>query len=66
MPSALEVISNKRDGQPLNAAEVAAFVHGLTHNTWSDSQAAALAMAILLRHDSDRDHAVNPRDDTQW
>ena len=49
MPSALEVISNKRDGQPLNAAEVAAFVHGLAHNTWSDSQAAALAMAILLR-----------------
>ncbi len=49
MPSALEVISLKRDGEPLSAAELSAFVQGLTHSTWSDSQAAALAMAILLR-----------------
>jgi thymidine phosphorylase len=44
-----EIIRIKRDGAALSPAQIDAFVHGLTHNAWSDSQAAALAMAILLR-----------------
>ena len=44
-----EVIRIKRDGGRLSRAQIDAFVRGLTHDTWSDSQAAALAMAILLR-----------------
>ena len=47
------VIATKRDGGVLSAAQIETFVHGLTHTqgsgAWSDSQAAALAMAILLR-----------------
>lgn len=44
-----EVIRTKRDGGALDAAQVQAFVDGLTTGSWSDSQAAALAMAIVLR-----------------
>ena len=44
-----EIIRIKRDGGRLSRALIDAFVRGLTHHTWSDSQAAALAMAILLR-----------------
>ena len=47
--SAQEIIRVKRDGGALNTAQIEAFVHGLTHATWSDSQAAALAMAVLWR-----------------
>jgi thymidine phosphorylase len=47
------VIAAKRDGGVLSAAQIQAFVQGLTHRSgpqaWADSQAAALAMAILLR-----------------
>ena len=44
-----EIIRIKRDGTALSRAQIEAFVAGLTHGTWSDSQAAALAMAVLLR-----------------
>ena len=47
--SAQEIIRVKRDGGALSAAQIEAFVHGLTHDAWSDSQAAALAMAVLWR-----------------
>ncbi len=44
-----EVIRRKRDGGALAPAQIGAFVAGLTSGDWSDSQAAALAMAVLLR-----------------
>ncbi len=44
-----EVIAIKRDGGALSAAQIAHFVDGLAHGGWSDSQAAAMAMAILWR-----------------
>jgi len=44
-----EVIRAKRDGGVLGRAQIDAFVRGLVDASWSDSQAAALAMAILLR-----------------
>jgi thymidine phosphorylase len=46
---ATEIIRNKRDGGTLTLEQITAFVHGLTSGAWSDSQAAAIAMAILLR-----------------
>ncbi len=46
---AQEIIRHKRDGQALSAQEIQAFVDGLVDGSWSDSQAAALAMAIVLR-----------------
>ena len=46
---AAEVIATKRDGGALSALQIDAFVHGLSHGGWSDSQAAAMAMAIWLR-----------------
>lgn len=57
----VQVIAAKRDGRRLTAAQVEAFVYGLAHpqgpGGWSDSQAAALAMAIVLRG-MDRDETV--------
>ncbi len=49
-----EVIRTKRDGRALSAAEVQAFVDGLAApetdpRRWSEAQAAAMAMAVLLR-----------------
>jgi thymidine phosphorylase len=44
-----EVIRAKRDGGTLSRAQIDAFVGGLVDGSWSDSQAAAMAMAILLR-----------------
>ena len=44
-----EIIRAKRDGHALDAAQIEAFVHGLASRQWSEGQAAALAMAILLR-----------------
>lgn len=44
-----EVIATKRDGGALDAGQIGDFVNGLVSGRWSDSQAAALAMAILLR-----------------
>lgn len=44
-----EVIRRKRDGHALSAHEVSDFVQGLVTGAWSDAQAAALAMVVLLR-----------------
>jgi thymidine phosphorylase len=52
-----EIIRKKRDGQPLAPGEIAAFVDGLSGNTFSEGQVAALAMAIFLNGMS-RDEAV--------
>jgi thymidine phosphorylase len=53
MEPATRIIATKRDGGVLSTAQIEAFVQGLAHpqgpGAWSDSQAAALAMAILLR-----------------
>ena len=46
---AQEIIRRKRDGHALQTAEIAAFVQGLTDGSWSEGQAAALAMAVFLR-----------------
>ena len=43
-----EVIRTKRDGGALDGAQIQAFVQGLVDGSWSDGQAAALAMAIVL------------------
>ena len=48
-PLAQEVIAAKRDGRALSREQIQAFVDGLAHDTWNDAQAAAMAMAILLR-----------------
>ena len=45
---AQQVIAAKRDGRALATAEIDAFVHGLADGSWSDAQAGAMAMAILL------------------
>jgi thymidine phosphorylase len=49
-----EIIRAKRDGQALSRAQIDAFVHGLAApegagGRWADSQAGAMAMAIVLR-----------------
>ena len=46
---AQELIRAKRDGRALSAAEVKAFADGLADGSWSDAQAGAMAMAVLLR-----------------
>ncbi|MDT8992313.1 thymidine phosphorylase [Curvibacter sp. APW13] len=46
---AQEVIRRKRDGHALTPDEITAFVQGLTDGSWSEGQAAALAMAVFLR-----------------
>jgi thymidine phosphorylase len=46
---AAEIIRRKRDGHALSTDEIQAFARGLSDGSWSDSQAAALAMAVLLR-----------------
>ena len=43
-----EIIRHKRDKQRLNAAEIQSFVQGITDNTVSEAQIAALAMAVFL------------------
>jgi len=43
------VIAAKRDGRALSTPQIDAFVRGLVDGSWSDSQAAALAMATVLR-----------------
>ena len=43
-----EVIRVKRDRGTLAPAQIEAFVRGLVDGSWSEGQAAALAMAILL------------------
>jgi thymidine phosphorylase len=44
-----EVIRAKRDGAELDLPHIEAFVRGLVDRSWSEGQAAALAMAILLK-----------------
>lgn len=44
-----DIILAKRDGNALNAAQIQAFVQGVTHNTVSDAQIASFCMACLLR-----------------
>ncbi|HZF81348.1 MAG TPA: thymidine phosphorylase [Rubrivivax sp.] len=52
-----EVIAIKRDGGKLSAPQIAHFVDGLVSGDWSDAQAAALAMAVVLRG-MDREETV--------
>ena len=47
--SPADIIRTKRDGGALSRAQIDAFVSGLVSGAWADSQAAALAMAVLLR-----------------
>ena len=44
-----ELIRVKRDGGALDAAQIQAFAQGLGSGAWSDAQAGAMAMAIVLR-----------------
>lgn len=48
MPIPQEIIKIKRDGKTLSQADIQQFAKGLTDGSFSDSQAAALAMAIYL------------------
>jgi thymidine phosphorylase len=50
-----EVIRRKRDGFALDRAEIDAFVTGLADGSWSDAQAAAMAMAVFQRGMDDRE-----------
>src|SRR6267154_1504713 len=45
---AQEIIRHKRDGHPLERVHIDAFVRGLVDESWSDAQAAAMAMAVFL------------------
>ena len=45
---AQEIIRRKRDGNPLERVHSDAFVRGLVDHSWSDAQAAAMAMAFFL------------------
>ena len=45
----VRVIAAKRDGGTLSTAQIEGFVQGLVDGSWADAQAAALAMAIVLR-----------------
>lgn len=42
-----DIIARKRDGQPLQAEAIAAFVDGVVAEKWTRAQAASLLMAIL-------------------
>jgi thymidine phosphorylase len=44
-----EIIRIKRDGGALERAQIDAFVAGLVDNSWSEGQAAAMAMAVFLQ-----------------
>jgi thymidine phosphorylase len=46
---AQEIIRIKRDGRTLARAHIDAFVCGLVDGSWSEGQAAALAMAMFLK-----------------
>ena len=43
-----EIIRHKRDGRVLDRAQIDAFVGGLVDASWSESQAAAMTMAMFL------------------
>jgi thymidine phosphorylase len=44
-----DIIRIKRDGGALSAGQIGDFARGLADGSWSEGQAAALAMAIVLR-----------------
>jgi thymidine phosphorylase len=46
---AQEIIRHKRDGHALDRAQIDAFVGGLVDASWSEAQAAAMAMALFLK-----------------
>lgn len=46
---AQEIIRIKRGGGNLTLCQIQSFVHGLVDGSWSDSQIAALSMAIFLK-----------------
>lgn len=46
---AQEIIRGKRDGAALDRAQIDAFVAGLVDGSWSEGQAAAMAMAMFLK-----------------
>ncbi|MCH8536124.1 MAG: thymidine phosphorylase [Alkalimonas sp.] len=48
MPIPQEIIKIKRNGKALSQTDIQQFAQGLTDGSFSDSQAAALAMAIYL------------------
>jgi thymidine phosphorylase len=50
---AQEIIRLKRDGRQLTRAHIDSFVDGLVDGSWSEGQAAALAMAMFLKGMSD-------------
>ena len=50
---AQEIIRHKRDGHGLERAQIDAFVAGLVDASWTEAQAAAMAMAMLLNGLSD-------------
>jgi len=50
---AQEIIRCKRDGHALDRAQIDAFVRGLVDASWSEAQAAAMAMALFLKGMSD-------------
>ncbi len=52
-----EIIRRKRDGHALEASDIAEFITGLTHNSISEGQVAALAMAVWFNGMS-RDETV--------
>ncbi len=54
---AQEIIRTKRQGGTLSTAQIQSFVRGLTDNSWSEGQVAALGMAIFL-NGMGRDEAV--------
>ena len=43
-----EIIRKKRDGQALTGSEIQFFVQGITHNSVTEGQIAALAMAVFF------------------
>ena len=46
---AQEIIRTKRDGAALSRTQIDAFVQGLVDASWSEGQAAAMAMAIFMK-----------------
>ena len=46
---AVDIIRAKRDGEPLPAEAIDAFVRGATDGSWPDYQLSALLMAIVLK-----------------
>ena len=54
---AQEIIRRKRDGHALDAEHIADFVRGLVDGSWSEGQAAALAMTVFW-HGMSREECV--------